>query len=124
MINKYNLEAIKEFSENPFVNYRSEVEFDEFFIDELSNKAKNIIKYLMFIHSFKEEKFLFKLNEFNRFMIYINMEYPCDGIVELCAKKVLAKTKDPDLYWVNNDFFNTGIFQPKYMECTEEDRYK
>ena len=116
MINKYNLEAIKEFEENPFVNYRSEVEFDGFFIDELSNKAKNIIKYLMFKHSFKEEKFLFKLNEFNRFMIYINMEYPCDGIAELCSKKVLAKTKYPDLYWVNNDFFRTEIFQPKYIE--------
>ncbi|UWW97600.1 MAG: hypothetical protein NMK33_06000 (plasmid) [Candidatus Cardinium sp.] len=52
-------------------------------------------------------------------MIYINMEYPCDGTAELCAKKVLAKTKDPDLYWVNNDFFNTGLFQPKYIALTE-----
>ncbi|AXI23892.1 hypothetical protein CE557_045 [Cardinium endosymbiont of Sogatella furcifera] len=124
MSKKYKLEEVKEFVYNPFFNYRSEVEFDEFFIDELSNKAKNIIKYLMCKHSFKEEKLLFKLNEFNRFMIYINMKYPCDGIAELCSKKVLAKTKDPDLYWVNNDFFRTGIFQPRYMECIEEDRYK
>ncbi|MDN5247509.1 MAG: hypothetical protein QWI37_04760 [Candidatus Cardinium sp.] len=50
----------------------------------------------MFKHSFKEEKFLFKLNEFNRFMIYINMEYPCDGVVELFNKNVLAIIKDPD----------------------------
>lgn len=124
MSKKYKLEDVKEFAQNPFLNYRSEVQFDEFFIDELSNKAKNIIKYLMCNHSFSEEKFLFNLNEFNRFMIYINMDYPCDWIAELCAKKVLAKTKEPDLYWVNNNLFNTGIFQPKYMECAEEDRYK
>ena len=124
MNEKYKLENVKEFEENPFLNCKSEVQFDEPFIDGLSNKYKNITKYLVCKHSFKEEKFLFRVNEFNRFMIYINMEYPCDGIAELCAKKVLAKTKDPDLYWVNNDFFKTGIFQPKYMECTEEDRYK
>ena len=74
-------------------------------------------------HSFTEEKFLFNLNEFNRFMIDINMDYPCDGIAELCAKKVLAKTKEVDLYWVNIDFFNTGILKPRYMECIEEDSY-
>ncbi|UWW97599.1 MAG: hypothetical protein NMK33_05995 (plasmid) [Candidatus Cardinium sp.] len=47
MREKYKLEEVKEFAYNPFLNYRSEVEFDEFFIDELSNKAKNIIKYLV-----------------------------------------------------------------------------
>lgn len=64
MNEKYKLEEVKEFAYNPFVNYRSEVQFDEFFIDELSNTAKNIIKYLMYKHPFSEEKFLFKLNAF------------------------------------------------------------
>ena len=36
-------------------------------------------------------------------MIYINIEYLCGGIKELCAKKILANTKDLDLYWVNNN---------------------
>jgi len=122
-MNKYKLEEIKEFEKNPFLNCKSEREFDEYFIDGLSSKAKNIIKYLMCKHSFEEEKFLFKLNEFNRFMVYINMYYPCDGIAELCAKEVLAKTKEVDIYWVNRDFLHTGILKPIYMECTDDDRY-
>jgi hypothetical protein len=66
---------------------------------------------------FTAEKFLFNVNEFNRF---INMPDPSDGIAELCAKDLLAKTKDEDVYWVNKDLFNTGVFEPQHMACTEE----
>lgn len=36
-------------------------------------------------------------------------------------KGVLAKTKDVHIYWVNKEIFNTGVFEPIYIMCTEQE---
>lgn len=121
MIKKHKLEEIKEVSENPFLNYKSDRQFDESFIDSLSKTARKLIKYLIYKQDLKEEKFLFKVDEFNSFMRYINMPDPSDGLAELCDKGLLEKTKNVNIYWVNKNLFNSGVFEPKYMVCAEED---
>ncbi|AXI24411.1 hypothetical protein CE557_605 [Cardinium endosymbiont of Sogatella furcifera] len=98
MSKKYKLEDLKEFSYNPFLNYKSDKILDELFIDTLSNTAKCIIKHLIYKQTFKEEKFLFNVKEFNRFMRYINMPDPSGGLAELCAKNLLEKTKEVDVF--------------------------
>ncbi|AXI23997.1 hypothetical protein CE557_159 [Cardinium endosymbiont of Sogatella furcifera] len=121
MVKKHNLEDLKRFSYNPFLNYKSEKIFDESFINDLSNTARHLIKYLIYKQAFTEEKFLFRVNEFNRFMRYINIAHPSDGLAELCTKALLAKIKDGDVYWVNKALFNTGVFEPKHMVCVRTD---
>ena len=123
MTKKYNLEDLKEFACNPFSNYKSDKIFDELFIDALSKTAKNLIKYLIYKQAFTEEKFLFNVNEFNRFMRYINIVHPSDGLAELCTKTLLAKTKDADIFWINKYLFNTGVFEPNHIICTEKDSF-
>ncbi|MDN5247433.1 MAG: hypothetical protein V3581_03040 [Candidatus Cardinium sp.] len=79
MLKKYNLEDLKEFPYNHFLNYKSDKIFDKSFIHGLSKTAKFIIKYLIYKQTFTQEKFLFNVNEFNRFMRYINIAHPSDG---------------------------------------------
>lgn len=38
-----------------------------------------------------------------------------DGLAELCAKELLAKTNALHICWVNNKLFNTGVFKPQYI---------
>lgn len=122
MTNKYALEDLKEFSKNPFVNYKSGQIFDKPFIDDLSKDAKHLIKYLIYKQAFTEGKFLFSIDEFNKFIGHMNMANLSDGLAELCTKELLAKTKDTNIYWVNKDnkdMFNTRVFEPKHR-CAQK----
>jgi len=114
MNNKHDLKDLKEFS--PFINYTSDKIFDAFFIDALSKTARNIIKYLIYKHSFTEEKFLFNIDEFKKFTGPIHTTNLSNGLAELCAKELLAKTNVLHIYWVNNKLFNTGVFKPQYID--------
>ena len=64
----------------------------------MNGKGRSINNIVMdrFFRTLKYD-FIF-MNDFKTIM-----ECPCGGIKELCGKKILANTKDPDLYWANND---------------------
>ena len=121
MTKKYDLEALEPCLYNPFANYTGEKIFDASFIKKLSKPAKLIIKYLFLKQTFIEAKFLFNVYEFNRLMGYIDTTDLSNGLAELCAKELLAKTKEVDVYWVNNKLLNTGIFKPKDIDCSKKD---
>lgn len=119
MTKKYQLKALKGCAYNPFAKYTSDKIFDASFINRLSKMAKLIIKYLVLKQTFTEEKFLLKIDEFNRLMGYIDTTDLSDGLAELCAKELLAKTKEVDVYWVNNKLLNTGVFHPQHIDCSQ-----
>lgn len=116
MTKQYNLSDLKEFSYNPFSEYISDKIFDSSLIDSFSKTAKNIIKYLIYKHSFTKEKFLFNIDEFKKFTGCVHTDNLSDGLAELCAKELLAKTNALHIYWVNNKLFNTGVFKPQYIK--------
>ena len=99
-----------EFSENPFSGTRKVVPINMEFMLSLSKSAQNIIRYMMNKKLYLEDRFLFDLDDFNKFTGYKSRAAYLSGIIDLVSKNVLAKTKLPHLYWVNKGFLDASIF--------------
>ncbi|MGI2298325.1 hypothetical protein ACRRVB_00645 [Candidatus Cardinium hertigii] len=95
------IKNFEEFTENPFFGKKIGTVIDMEFILGLSKSAQNIIRYMMHKKIYLEEKFLFDLDDFNKFVGYTSRTAYLSGIIDLVKKNVLAKTKLPHLYWVN-----------------------
>ena len=109
MCNK-GIKNFEEFSENPFTGKMQVIPIDIDFMLGLSKSAQNIIRYIIHKRVYLEDKFLFDLDDFNKFTGYKSRAAYLSGIIDLVSKSVLAKTKLPHLYWVNKEFLDASIF--------------
>ncbi|TSJ80091.1 MAG: hypothetical protein NMK33_06150 (plasmid) [Candidatus Cardinium sp.] len=100
MYNK-GIKTFEEFLENPFLGENIGNAIDIEFMLSLSKPAQNIIRYMVKKKTCLEDKFLFDVDDFNKFSGYKSRAVYLKGVIDLIMKNVLAKTKLPHLYWVN-----------------------
>lgn len=109
MCNK-GIKNFEEFSVSPFLGKDFGIVIDMDFILSLSKPAQNIIKYMFAKKVYLEEKFLFDIEDFNKFSGYKSNAVYLLGVVNLINKNVLARTKVPNVYWVNKKCLKKSIF--------------
>lgn len=110
-------DGLDEFESNPFIGGRSEKVIDLDFLISLSKPAQNVIKYIIHKGIPEDGKLLFDIDDFSKFMGYKTRSSTNKGLLELCSKGLLAKTKFSLVYWVNNKSFNEGILCKEVMKC-------
>lgn len=100
------MKNFEEFSNNPFIDKEIGNIVDMKFMLSISKSAQNIIRYMVYKKAYLEERFLFDLDDFNKFVGYTSKSAYLSGVIDLIRNNILAKTKLPHLYWVNKNLLD------------------
>lgn len=100
------LKYCQTFSTNPFI-----LEDDSKILDisnlilNLSKSSLELMHYILNQKSFFDDKFIFDIEDFNKFANKKSHTSAIQALGELCSLKIIAKTKISKVYWINKNVF-------------------
>jgi hypothetical protein len=102
MLKLMQMKDFEEFSSNPFLEKNDQKNFLDIIVD-LSKSGQLLLRYMIKKESFKKDQIIIDIEDFLNFSGYKNKASGFKALIELCGFGIIARTKFPILYWVNQN---------------------